>query len=1512
MRPWLRGHRAVGRTPQQHAQIVHARAQAKARQQAAQLKAPAPPAPARLPQPPAQRRLLQPREPVTHMDKARRFATMERDLERAGANPDLIQQTLARHGLLPLGGGRFGSEQQLGFASTHGPGYLLAKTLGQLSEAAVSSPAGIYHVGKDVGLDYADLYRHPGQSPFRRTRGDAAQMAKQTYQDLRHPLDRPGYALLDAGAAVSAGAGTFARFGAAGRALADEGSAASRVGAALTRPGHKGGSLLRRPEPGTMKLSLGKVTVERPLSRNAAARVVQRVRNKGLQRTLDRGSKEPLLPGTRRYEQYRSAHSTFGRELRATRRIEADLARAPLLELERAIRRHGRGLNPAEHTAMNVAAIEGAGAFANPAEAVARHAAMHHTWANEDEHAAAAVSDRAAQLEHQAQHAPEDEANSLLKRANELHQEAAGMMQSATDNRTYARMVGRSQKVLEHPSDKFKNAVRKTKMVSDLTTHELVARGLLHPDAAAGRRANIANLYRGVERLPGEPKYLADARRDVARLQRRFDRATGRREPTIQREIVKQGKRAADLVERGRQPHALETAQARLSFLERQHNRLVAKALERKRSNRVGPEQAQARLAEHDLKIHAAELKLAAAKKALEENPPTQRHFAFSEGKQIGKATKEELGVHRARKELAALQRDRRRYVDATKNGGYLRIPIDRGDIARKNRFSPGLAKHEAEQERLAVEAELKQAAEKNASHPSAQAHLDALAEMDRLRGGLSHLQDKYLFAPGRPARAEALQHLGPNPATRAEVGQVHRVGNTVVGPLGEVLQPHEAHVGKVGGALSIAKDKLAAAEKRAKSELGHVPEHGFRGGFPPSEPPPGSFYFPLTKRYTDLSVTGPGGFSGVRRAGGAGINEPAASSYVAGIGKQFTGESVKAGKTTRAQPAIADRYARVMKLASVHDFYDTLWNASHETKLSKWDVPIGSTDAVKGELRKLLSDLADQVHSHPDEVATVDREALTRFEALLQQPSHAHLPVGAKAEGVRWVDGRLIQDLGEKSLRGPLERLGDAFNNPFRVAALYVRPAYALNALGNAGMAAVTQGILAPKVTMWALRSRRIVGDSDTAKIDAGMGMSRSRAYSVGTGPLGHASDKLGQIWNDLTDLWFRRSSFYHEALKAGFGPDRVPELLNDPAHKAKLTEVFRRSRKNAVDFNSMTPLERNTLRHIVYFYPWISRGSIWALRSAVEHPAKTWTLAQLAQIGERDQHKAFGKLPAWARSIGLIPIGAAHKGIIDTVNPSSVWTPTTLAQAGQTAVDTAKGIIGLKSGGLSQAATPIASVFANLIAPDTTSGAYGGLIGQIEQSPIPQALRRAGVFGSPAKTYPDIGVGSAVGPFTGGGLVPRATSLPALHKQAAKELPKDERAYQRVYQQRTQLAADAVHYGLLKKGQRFPAPIRNAFNLKAERAKALSGLKHADPQYQHKAFDVELRLLARHKIITPAQARQASKAWAPYGEVSIKTVRSKVWRQYGGGVYISSATSAVNRKKREASVAQATHPRP
>jgi hypothetical protein len=208
------------------------------------------------------------------------------------------------------------------------------------------------------------------------------------------------------------------------------------------------------------------------------------------------------------------------------------------------------------------------------------------------------------------------------------------------------------------------------------------------------------------------------------------------------------------------------------------------------------------------------------------------------------------------------------------------------------------------------------------------------------------------------------------------------------------------------------------------------------------------------------------------------------------------------------------------------------------------------------------------------------------------------------------------------------------------------------------------------------------------------------------------------------------------------------------------------------------MTPIEKNYIRRVVYFYPWMSRASIWAMRALIEHPGKAYTLAALARIGGERSDEQTGPQPEWLDKIGPIALGA-DKDRVKLLNPTSINTFSTAEQAGRAGLQTVGNLLGLrKGGGLADIATPGAALFAQQAGGGGDTAQGTGLPGVLEGTPQYQALRRLGIVGSPPKTYPDTGWGPALGPFTGGGLYPRSADKAVIADQYARQASKSARS--------------------------------------------------------------------------------------------------------------------------------------
>src|SRR5262249_5105608 len=129
-----------------------------------------------------------------------------------------------------------------------------------------------------------------GHPTLKRTVGLAKGMATQTWEDITHPYERPGYLLLDALAAASTGIGTASRIGLVGRAIArgDLGEFGVLGTAQRVRAAARAGRRFTLPYGDQREHVL--------LSRNPTVRAAQRRRLGRIQKQINEGGGRLQVP----------------------------------------------------------------------------------------------------------------------------------------------------------------------------------------------------------------------------------------------------------------------------------------------------------------------------------------------------------------------------------------------------------------------------------------------------------------------------------------------------------------------------------------------------------------------------------------------------------------------------------------------------------------------------------------------------------------------------------------------------------------------------------------------------------------------------------------------------------------------------------------------------------------------------------------------------------------------------------------------------------------------------------------------------------------------------------------------------------------------------------------------------------------------------------------------------------------------------------------------------------------
>lgn len=386
-----------------------------------------------------------------------------------------------------------------------------------------------------------------------------------------------------------------------------------------------------------------------------------------------------------------------------------------------------------------------------------------------------------------------------------------------------------------------------------------------------------------------------------------------------------------------------------------------------------------------------------------------------------------------------------------------------------------------------------------------------------------------------------------------------------------------------------------------------------------------------------------------------------------------FSGESLYWGDfrmdaTNLAGEAMGRRVRQGILLAE----HKRLLARATDERRSAWDIPIlvegGKwSDEVRGLQQKI----------EEGEITKTDLDALP---SELLDSMHETLFPKTEVSGSKWVDSRLVaEEWRYPDTPGPAVQVVSGLQEPIRAATLFARLAYDLNLLGNVSMG-LFQSLGYPANVYRAVRM-----DKKSARtMDAVMGEGKTLSFVPGDVVTTKASRALAHVWSAMVDRVFRRASFVHHARRMGYKTDEdFALLLNRTTTDQKLmndrVEIGQRAKKDLVEFDNQTPFEKNTLRHMVFVYPWISRSFVWSLRTIAEHPIKTASLVELGDLGREyvndmlwgSVEESLGKeeadrlrdladgdmpVPKWFEQTGYIPLTVDDDGNPLVVNPASI----------------------------------------------------------------------------------------------------------------------------------------------------------------------------------------------------------------------------------------------------------------
>lgn len=1401
--------------------------------------------------------------------------------------------------------------------------------------------------------EYQDLYPE-------RTTEIVKATGEQVYKDIKDPEGRPGYLLADLLAFGTGGASAATRLS-TGAARAGEAGATGASAVARARAFASGVkeplptetyplTVRRAPDPET-GFPGGSVTVHRLVTRNRLLAPASRWRNRRLQDELDAAAKgeafqrrdwsqdygvvgsiaNRLDVAGKLREGYFSAEAVFGRELARKRVVDIDVARAPLAELAaargRAIAANPHlenlpesirgGLTDAQQTAVReraiagkldpaevddyldrAIAVEGAKieALTPQIDAVANQLRETHDWLQRNDPDVEGYSAAAAELQRlEGQHDYlVGQQLDLQQAVSELQVARPHLNQIAKEEATGAETrIGRSARLAANLSK-----LREEMLIQRVDPR--TGEPLLRRESADWRKAAPAAQRRGE---PLTETYAAGIRRGKVIGEKYPERVAEIR--TIDREIRRVEKDVQRQAKRTRVRTRAE-AEARLSEVKAEYEAFLDRMADSLMTGRERRSE-QAR-----------------------RNIQNARMFKKSGGVRAGAARRAgETGMVR---KLPTIKQELRSEVETMIEKAKKAQPDDvvvRQVSSWQNEIASLTKALTTEKTRGTIFEDL-DAPEARGGY--VQARPKGEAEPAPLRSG------------EQPANLEGQTDLERTLRTEEEKARRAQIAEEREG-LGRVpVKPSE----RLTAGLSVlrdARDRLEAehARKSAKTpwrqEISIIDAERRRE----IEAPEGSFYVDLDQfenvRYPSATGVTPRGGQYGYPPFSKGRRDPH-------LTHRYEGKNIQTG-TARvdAVNATMEDYHTAIVVTSALDAWNTQWQASSPVRRTKYDLPVREPSKVPHELKVMThkgsraipmtqKEIDDYYRSIPEEqrklvertMESMPEEQRKGVVVLQALADHMHPTeyTGAKIgtnlteRGVRWIDRRFLADLTYLDAPGLGywgTKAADAINNPARFLYVYGRVAYVLNLPGNLGMQVMTQGWLAPQNYRMALTMRKQLvallgrdrGERLAAAIESGVGEGRARAVTVPTGFGARLTQSVANFWASWIDRHSRVSSFLHEARregaelpKDGFWTKEAAESLERFVFRNQKgrTVAFRRGNKGMVEFNNLTAFERNTLRHLIFIYPWMSRATVWALRTAVEHPIKTWTLSELAQYAR--ENDPAGPLPSYLSDRGYFPVKMLNKHEALLVNPSSINTF-------ETAQENARLLATLVSTGVGQrtpreAASPALNGLIGVLTGQSSLGQdyqVGGLRGFAEEflkaTPEFQMARRAGLVDQPKGEIPlsqqpilqGKNLGETFGPFFLGGLYPRKANLEVAHEKARIErlanMPPVQRASAKVTESVQTLLSEARRVGIMDEGEKLPGYLQRAisFQRAMEVGYARAAEEEGIPLNRFGELDrthVDLMILQERGITTQAETDAEWEYVQQLDDVALRAYRRRL----------------------------------
>ena len=379
-----------------------------------------------------------------------------------------------------------------------------------------------------------------------------------------------------------------------------------------------------------------------------------------------------------------------------------------------------------------------------------------------------------------------------------------------------------------------------------------------------------------------------------------------------------------------------------------------------------------------------------------------------------------------------------------------------------------------------------------------------------------------------------------------------------------------------------------------------------------------------------------------------------------------FTAQAMVQGDTRIDIPSLAaENFGRTLRAVMIKDQWKKMWDASVKNAQPGF-IPIRNVRNIDPALRSLMMKV-DQGSFNNKDAALLPEDSKALLDELFPDPNDPRF-ANIKDE-VQWIDPAIVGEIEriiplEDTVLSPWMKTWDTINDPLRFTILYARPAYFFNFFSNAALGVMQQGHMIAPNFVRALQSERLYGKKASDTLRALTGEGRSKSYYAPESYLKKVTGPAARFWSRVTDEDMRTAALIHELRRRKFDIKKLNDELSTEDMRI-VTESAERANKAMVQFDNLLPIEKQLFRHIVFVYPWVSRSTVWSLRTVLAHPIKTNVLVELGKMVEDTREDTFLKYsPEWFKRTGYVVYGFKEDGNPIIGNPSGINSFSTMSQ--------------------------------------------------------------------------------------------------------------------------------------------------------------------------------------------------------------------------------------------------------